>query len=253
MIKLFRKIRQKLLVKNSFKKYFLYAIGEIILVVIGILIALQVNNWNSNRLEQKNMNSILEAIKLDLQTDIKETTRLNKFNQTYLNFRRQILMLKNFDTLPLDTLTLIMRKRTSQYTLNLAAFNKLTNQGFTKLSKNDTLNKKLYHYYSVIKEKSEEMNNWERNSTSQEYENLLSLGNIEIDAKHYNITEMENIPTFQDSISLRDNIIKVITSIDGRNLLKSEVFRKIRLIYFFDNRNQFATDLISEIDKELSN
>jgi hypothetical protein len=43
MIKVFRKIRQKMLTENKFGKYLLYAIGEIILVVIGILIALQIN------------------------------------------------------------------------------------------------------------------------------------------------------------------------------------------------------------------
>ena len=46
MIKFFRKIRQKILTENKFSKYLLYAIGEIVLVVIGILIALQVNNLN---------------------------------------------------------------------------------------------------------------------------------------------------------------------------------------------------------------
>ena len=46
MIKFFRKIRQKLLTENKFSKYLLYAIGEIMLVVIGILIALQLNNLN---------------------------------------------------------------------------------------------------------------------------------------------------------------------------------------------------------------
>ena len=49
MIKFFRKIRQQLFAENKFSKYLLYAIGEIILVVIGILIALQINNWNENR------------------------------------------------------------------------------------------------------------------------------------------------------------------------------------------------------------
>ena len=49
MIKFFRKIRQKLLSENKFSKYLIYAIGEIVLVVIGILIALQVNNWNEQR------------------------------------------------------------------------------------------------------------------------------------------------------------------------------------------------------------
>ena len=46
MIKFFRRIRQQLLTENKFSKYLLYAIGEIVLVVIGILIALQINNWN---------------------------------------------------------------------------------------------------------------------------------------------------------------------------------------------------------------
>jgi hypothetical protein len=49
MIKFFRKIRQRLLSENKFSKYLIYAIGEIILDVIGILIALSINNWNENR------------------------------------------------------------------------------------------------------------------------------------------------------------------------------------------------------------
>ena len=49
MIKFFRKIRQKLLSENKFSKYLIYAVGEIVLVVIGILIALQINNWNEIR------------------------------------------------------------------------------------------------------------------------------------------------------------------------------------------------------------
>ena len=51
MIKFFRKIRYNLMEQNKTGKYFKYAIGEIILVVIGILIALQINNWNENRKE----------------------------------------------------------------------------------------------------------------------------------------------------------------------------------------------------------
>ena len=46
MIKFFRKIRQNLLMENKTGQYFKYAIGEILLVIIGILIALQINNWN---------------------------------------------------------------------------------------------------------------------------------------------------------------------------------------------------------------
>jgi len=53
MIKFFRKIRQNLLRENKTRKYYKYAIGEITLVVIGILIALQINNWNENIEKQR--------------------------------------------------------------------------------------------------------------------------------------------------------------------------------------------------------
>ncbi len=69
MIKFFRKIRQKLLTENRFNKYLLYAIGEIALVVIGILIALQFNNWNENRKEK--------IIELELLKKLKEENYLN--------------------------------------------------------------------------------------------------------------------------------------------------------------------------------
>jgi len=52
MIKFFRKIRQNLLLEGRTSKYFKYAVGEIILVVIGILIALSINNWNEIRKNQ---------------------------------------------------------------------------------------------------------------------------------------------------------------------------------------------------------
>lgn len=52
MIQFFRKIRIKLIRENNFKKYSAYAIGEILLVMIGILLALQINNWNTKRIEK---------------------------------------------------------------------------------------------------------------------------------------------------------------------------------------------------------
>ena len=67
MIKFFRKIRQKTLTENKFGKYLTYAIGEIILVVIGILIALQINTWNQNRLDSKEETQLLEAIQIKME------------------------------------------------------------------------------------------------------------------------------------------------------------------------------------------
>ncbi len=71
MIKFFRRIRQQLISDNKFSKYLLYAIGEIVLVVIGILIALQINNWNenkkNNRMEAAYYCRLLEDIDQDFQ------------------------------------------------------------------------------------------------------------------------------------------------------------------------------------------
>ena len=74
MIKFFRKIRQKLLSENKLRKYLLYAVGEIILVVIGILIALQLNTWKENQQLQSIKQEYLSQLLIDLE---KETQNVN--------------------------------------------------------------------------------------------------------------------------------------------------------------------------------
>ncbi|WP_231749530.1 DUF6090 family protein, partial [Polaribacter sp. BAL334] len=69
MIKFFRKIRKHLLAENKFSKYLIYAIGEIILVVIGILIALQINNWNNDNIERELELNMLSEILTNLEKD----------------------------------------------------------------------------------------------------------------------------------------------------------------------------------------
>ena len=70
MIKFFRRIRQQLLTENKFSKYLIYAIGEIILVMIGILLALQVNNWNENRKLDNRRQEYYGQLLDDLNSDI---------------------------------------------------------------------------------------------------------------------------------------------------------------------------------------
>jgi hypothetical protein len=65
-----------MLAENKFSKYMLYAIGEIMLVVIGILIALQINNWNSNRKNSEFEQSILADIELELSTNIERLMKV---------------------------------------------------------------------------------------------------------------------------------------------------------------------------------
>lgn len=67
MLKFFRRIRQKLLDEGSLRKYLIYAIGEILLVMVGILLALQVNNWNEERKDFSRSREILLEIKENLE------------------------------------------------------------------------------------------------------------------------------------------------------------------------------------------
>ena len=72
MIKFFRKIRQDLLSKGKTVKYLKYAVGEIVLVVIGILIALQINTWNEEKKERDQEQKYLIEIKRNLESDLLE-------------------------------------------------------------------------------------------------------------------------------------------------------------------------------------
>jgi len=94
MIKFFRKIRQQLLIENKFSKYLIYAIGEIVLVVIGILIALSVNNWKERRTLKKEEMKLLvgldEALKIDIK-DLKDNDSItNSTLNSYAIIKKQL-------------------------------------------------------------------------------------------------------------------------------------------------------------------
>lgn len=92
MISIFRKIRQSMVKEKKVKNYILYAIGEILLVMIGILLALQVNNWNENRRANNQLKTIFKTIKEDLKTDtlvgtavIRYYDSINKYSTKIIN------------------------------------------------------------------------------------------------------------------------------------------------------------------------
>jgi hypothetical protein len=107
MIPFFRKIRKQHADDNQFLKYSRYAIGEIVLVVIGILIALQINNWNEAQKEIKKEQQILLNLREEFQQNIKELQFDHEINEgcltavvTLLNFDES----KGFETRTVDSL-----------------------------------------------------------------------------------------------------------------------------------------------------
>ena len=71
MLRFFRQIRQRLLTDNRFGKYLLYAVGEILLVVIGILVAFQVDNWKEDIKQNKRELILLSELKSNLKTNVR--------------------------------------------------------------------------------------------------------------------------------------------------------------------------------------
>ena len=76
MIPFFRKTRKKMADDNKPMKYMRYAIGEIVLVVIGILIALQINNWNEERIQKQELDGLLQSIASGVESDIRDLNLL---------------------------------------------------------------------------------------------------------------------------------------------------------------------------------
>jgi hypothetical protein len=100
MIKFFRKIRQQMLTENKFSKYLIYAFGEIILVVIGILIALQINNWNEERKIAANESYILNEILNNLKEDAQQIEYILRRRTTAQTSVENLIEILN--TKPLD-------------------------------------------------------------------------------------------------------------------------------------------------------
>ena len=112
MIKIFRNIRRVLLSENKFSRYLLYAIGEILLVVIGILIALQVNDWYQKQLDRKEEKTILTNLKDDFQKAIEEFNFLNSLRNDIISAAREITAIdvSNLDQYPSQNIDSLFRK-----------------------------------------------------------------------------------------------------------------------------------------------
>ncbi len=148
MIKFFRKIRQKMLTENKFSKYFVYAIGEIILVVIGILIALQINNWNEQNKSKKEEMKILNEIKISLARDLKYMSinlRSDSSSIRHLKIIKEQLQLEKptIDSLNYFYQSLLF---TNSVDITTGPYETLKSKGLDLIS-NDSLRNGIVYYY----------------------------------------------------------------------------------------------------------
>jgi hypothetical protein len=179
MIRFFRKIRQKLLSENKFGKYLTYAIGEIILVVIGILIALYINNLNTDKQESITLNGYLNNIAENIKSDQINLKKITAFRDS------SVIGSKYF-------MKMIEQESKEQYTTyfskyfkfnpwldesfqsNQSGFEALKNSGYLNKIQRTDLETELYKYYSLvqkIKEEEQSLNNFMEEMEYDMYKN----------------------------------------------------------------------------------
>jgi hypothetical protein len=155
MIKFFRKIRQNLLMENKTGKYFKYAMSEIVLVVIGILIAFQINNWNQNRIQLKQEQKILLSLKTDF---IESKVRLLESMGMQKNVvRKSSDLIKIYEgKIPrpiIDSITNFLTFGALGWycpELLTGAYDTYINAGNLELIRNDKLITMLAEYFSIV-------------------------------------------------------------------------------------------------------
>ncbi len=221
MIKFFRKIRQQLLTENKFSKYLLYAIGEIVLVVIGILIALKINNWNTIKNNRDFELTMLKEINVALNKDY------NFFNEHLIHFRNktEIEAIEFFDKAIIyknvqeDSLDYHFNRLDFglQVTYNRGPYDALKASGIDKVT-NDSLRNKLIYFYDFMLPRSSGLIEYHKESNRAKMAPLI-----------------QEVSVSAPIIISNDTIIRSGRSIKNIDFVKNDDFNQ--LLYLAKNKS----------------
>jgi hypothetical protein len=151
MIKFFRNIRKTLINQGKTANYLKYAIGEIILVVFGILIALQVNNWNQLREDKKFEITMLQEIKSSLESDLEFSEMINRRLKVKEEGIQELLKMTASNQKYSDSILLEVYNKMNtgvSFNINKGSYEAIKSVGIDKIS-NDSLRKMLIQTYEV--------------------------------------------------------------------------------------------------------
>ena len=208
MIKFFRKIRYNLMEQNKTGKYFKYAIGEIILVVIGILIALQINNWNEKRKDSRAETNLLIGLQNEFKLNLEKIDSSVDTNQKNIDacFRITEMIRDNSlekQTVKLDSLLGRLGVLAS-FDARRAVTDEIINSGKLDILKNDTLRVLVARWPAQLEEALEDIgftvNNY-NNNLMPFLINNFPLANAEITKQWEN----KNIRMYTDTSNFRTN------------------------------------------------
>lgn len=155
MLKIFRNVRMKNLAESNFPRYLKYAIGEILLVVIGILLALQINTWNNQRLERKSEKEYISRLASELASEIEYyKTVKDQFIIKEETLKRIIVTWQSGSNIIKDSLQYINDFNTAgaigPWYYEPITWNQLRSTGDLKLIKDHNLIDALFAYYGRV-------------------------------------------------------------------------------------------------------
>lgn len=212
MLKFFRKIRQNLIMENKTSKYFKYAIGEIVLVVIGILIALQINTWNQNRQDRIQEQQILNQLLKEYTNNLNQLNQKIEIRNEIIKSSLKILSYRTTErqTVVADSFNLHLSRMVTRPTFDpeLGVTNELTSSGKLYLIKNSELRNNISSFPSLLGEVREEemvsFNNVEERITPFLMEHyqigrlLAEFLNDEVFRKKFTMVKSESNASFKD-------------------------------------------------------
>jgi len=250
VIKFFRRIRQNLIETGKTSKYLKYAIGEIILVVIGILIALSINNWNEERKTNNQLRGYLSSIAKNIQSDTLEINIIKTLRE------RQNLAAKDYveytykDSMPIQLIPQMLRILGEQYlNINPSGFDALKNSGYIANLQGTDIEDAIYDYYSYFEEIHESeisLNNFIENMEAGLYD-----GKYEDVVMVYKVfSSSESLNKFSES-----EIQKALEQIYRNSKMLGIMQRVASEEYYFvyDSLKTKGQKIVTLINKELNN
>ncbi len=253
MIKFFRTIRQNLLSEGKTGKYLKYAIGEIVLVVIGILIALSINTWNESRKDGIKEQLILKSLKVNLKENLKLLSLANKSTIDAYNASINIHELispnaNKINTNQIDSLTSIMFDYFS-FDANSGAIYEIINSGQLNIIKNEELKNQISNWSGLVEDTQRDGDIANKHAFDNMVMYLSKNGTISNFPITNEIVQNLNIKSKPIS-SFEVDYQKLMSSLEFENLVG---WHSINLIYILNEYESFKTyieNIIAIIDSE---
>jgi hypothetical protein len=242
MIKFFRGIREKMLSENRFRRYLMYSIGEIILVVIGILIAIQINNWNETRKDVNTSKLLLHEFRKDLERDISESEYVLGKLENQLALEAWSLDRVTYDLSDMDSLRKVFFGTYYQQPISIRTFSKLQNSENPNLTGFTELQNELTRYYTETKYLVDAYNEEEKYMAFENEVNNLIRTKLEIN--------LPGFPILPGNNQYRP-FIDFAQSVEGRNYIKNNYKRRTGMKKYFTSVKEEAFRLIDLIDRKL--